>query len=111
MIESMRRLRRDPTSAIEIIASPHRDDCSYELHPQSRRTLRERYPNVTLVPSLFVGYETQADFEELHGKMWTQIVTLLTGLSPKRLANLGGVYVIDPSDESILMDTRSKAAA
>ncbi len=107
----MKRPSRDPASAIEIIASPHRDGCSYEVHPRSRRALRDRYPQVALAPSLFVGYDTEKDFEALHGKMWTQIVTLLTGLSPDRLADLGGVYIVNADDESILMDTRSKAVA
>ena len=38
--------------------------------------------------------------------MWNQVVSLLTGMTSKRLQRLGGVYVIDPKNDRIIYDAR-----
>ncbi len=102
----MRYRLRDPDAAIEIIANPQHDGCCYGLHPRSKRALCARYPQVVIAPALFVGYETKAEFEQLHGHMWDPIVKLLTGLAIPRLQALGGVYILDVPRDRVVFDTR-----
>ena len=78
---------------IIILAGLQADGTTYQLHPSSRNRVRERFPSATQAPSVFVGYETQADFESLHGPMWGQIAMMLTGLSLEKLEGLGHVVV------------------
>ena len=106
----MSRLR-DPESAIEIIANPQSDGCNFELHPLSKRKLRERYPQISAAPSVFIGFDTRDHFESIHGKMWNQVVSLLTGITSKRLKGLGGVYVFDPKNNRVVYEDRPAKTA
>lgn len=40
--------------------------------------------------------DTVSDFEKLHGPLWKQIVSMLTGLSWEQIAGLGGIKIYDP---------------
>ena len=53
------------------------------------------FPGVRAAPSVYVSTETSEDFEDIHGKMWRQIAMVLTGLSPRKLKELG-VLLFDP---------------
>ena len=77
-----------------------RDGCTYQLHPSSRARLRKEFPDVRPVPSVFIGYDTKSDFEALHGPLWKQIATMLTGLSWERIETLGGIQIYDPVQET-----------
>ncbi len=77
-----------------------RDGCTYQLHPSSRVQLKKTFPKARPVPSVFIGYDTQSDFEVLHGPLWKQVATMLTGLSWKRIENLGGIKIYDPVQET-----------
>jgi hypothetical protein len=81
---------------IVIMAGLQRDGTTYQLHPTSIKRLEAAFPDVRHVPKVFVGYDSQADFESLHRKMWHQIVVLLTGVSLDRLHGLGGAVVRIP---------------
>lgn len=72
------------------------DGCTYQLHPQSRVEILQRFPGVRPAPSVFVGYETQTEFEEIHGPMWPQIASMLTGLTKRQINQMGGVRLYDP---------------
>ena len=41
--------------------------------------LRKRSRMYARYPSVFIGYDTQSDFEVLHGPLWKQVATMLTG--------------------------------
>lgn len=82
---------------IVILAGLQQDGTIYQLHPISIERLRAEFPGVQRAPSVFVGYDTQADFESLHGPMWPQITQLLTGVSVEKLRKLGSVLVRVPS--------------
>ena len=77
-----------------------RDGCTYQLHPSSRVQLKKTFPDTRPVPSVFIGYDTQSDFEVLHGPLWKQVATMLTGLSWKRIEDLGGIKIYDPVQET-----------
>lgn len=67
---------------------------TYALEPLSRRRIQEAFPGVSVAPSVFVGYKTREDFESLHGPMWGQIVSLLTGVSVDRLREALGEVIV-----------------
>lgn len=72
------------------------DGCTYELHPRSWKEISDKYSHARQVPSVFVGYKTREEFEELHGPMWKQIAMALTGLTWSQLEKMGGVAIYDP---------------
>ena len=76
-----------------------RDGCTYQLHPSSRARLRKVFPDIRPIPSVFIGYETKSDFETLHGPLWPQIATMLTGLPEEKIEHLGGIKIFDPTEE------------
>ena len=82
-----------------ILIGRQSDGCTYQLHPRSRKRIQEAFPETRIAPSVFVGYEGRAEFENLHAPMWGQIAQLLTGLSRDRLEVLGGVTIYDPATE------------
>lgn len=81
---------------LEIHVGLQRDGCAYELRPRSRDLVRSRFPHARPARSLFVGYDSQADFEAVHGPMWDQVALMLTGLTAEQLRGLGGYVVRDP---------------
>lgn len=87
-----------PQSArIVILAGLQSDGTTYMLDPVSRQRLRKEFPSVSQVPSVFIGYDTEANFLSLHGPIWGQVVTLLTGLSVRQVQQLGAVVIRIPS--------------
>ena len=82
---------------IIILAGLQRDGTTYQLHPLSQERVRHAFPGRSQAPSVFVGYETQADFETLHGSMWSQIAILLTGVELAKLQQLGPVLLRVPA--------------
>jgi len=72
------------------------DGCVYQLNPKSRVEIKKRFPTARAVPSVFVGYDREADFEALHGPMWRQIATMLTGLTWEQIEEMGGMSLYDP---------------
>ena len=81
---------------IRIDVGKQADGCVYELHPNSKAFLAQHHKDVHPAQTLFVGYETRADFEAVHGQMWKQIALILTGLPWGQLKKLG-VEFFDPA--------------
>ncbi len=82
---------------IVIYVGRQKDGCTYQLHPSSRARIRMSFPNAHITPSIFVGYETQSDFEVFHGPLWDQVTQILTGLSLAEIESLGGFRIFDPT--------------
>lgn len=95
---------------IQININRVRDGCYYELHPSSRRRIKEAYPDVRVAPMVFVGYESKDDFEAIQGPMWQQIAVSLAGISWEKLLELGGVVLFDIRSEDIRPVSRRTAA-
>lgn len=85
------------SSPLKISVGRQAHGCAYQLHPRSRLVVEREYPTTRVVPSVFVGYETQADFEATHGPLWKQIAMILTGLTWSQLKKLGGIAIYDPA--------------
>jgi hypothetical protein len=75
------------------------DGTTFALEAASRQRLTREAPGVRHAPRIYVAHETEADFASLVTEMQPQIVTLLTGLSPERAAELGGVIFRDASSD------------
>lgn len=91
-----RRPLPEDTGPLRIHIGRQSDGCSYALHPRSASRVKEAFPSARIAPRVFVGFDTQAAFEEAHGPIWDQIAQLLTGLTHAQLQALGGVELYDP---------------
>lgn len=78
------------------------DGCVYGLHPRSALAIKTRFPGAHPAPTVFIGYETQADFEMDQGPMWKQVAAWLTGLSPQQLDAHADVVLFDPVAKTVL---------
>jgi len=83
-------------STIVINIGRQSDGCTYQLNPRSRVEIQTRFPGVRSVPTIFMGYKTESDFEQIHGPVWKQIAMLLTGLSWRQIEEMGGLSIYDP---------------
>lgn len=92
----------DPSKQLVIVAGEQADGVTYQLHPVSRARVHANFLGASTARSLFVGTDTQADYTDIHGPMWEQIVVLLTGLSVDRLVKLGEIVVFFPTTGHLL---------
>ena len=83
-------------STIVINIGRQSDGCTYQLNPRSRVEIQSQFPGVHPAPTVFVGYESQSDFEQIHGPMWKQVAMMLTGLSWEQIEEMGGASLYDP---------------
>ncbi|MCK6529130.1 hypothetical protein L6R50_16770 [Myxococcota bacterium] len=98
----MMRAGSDPSASLEpilVLFGQQADGCSYALHPRSRRIIDHRFPGVHPAPNVFIGYDTLLDFERIHGPMWPQVATMLTGLTREQIRDLGGAVLFDPVNQ------------
>jgi hypothetical protein len=94
---------QEPLEPIIIYRTVNRDGQTFALDHRSRKRLRGQFgDSVHLYPRVFIAHETLDNYEQLHGDLATQVVTLLTGVSEARLAELGGVSFQDPVTEEEL---------
>lgn len=89
----------DTLEALQIYVNRGRDGDGYEVDYLSRRWLQQALPGVRAVRQIYIGHETRRDLEPQLEQLWEQVVTLLTGVSPARLAELGvsRVSFLDPA--------------
>jgi hypothetical protein len=85
--------------AIQINIGKQSDGCVYELHPHSRRDLQQKFPALRAAPSVFIGYNTVAEFEVLQAPMWLQVAQMLTGLPKSEIKKMGGAKIYDPLEK------------
>jgi hypothetical protein len=87
---------------VKILVGRQSDGSTYSLHPNSLKLIRERFPQVRPHPTVFIGSDTQADYEASLGSIYNQVAIILTGLSPRMLNELGGYRVGDPLTDLVL---------
>ncbi len=92
---------------LTILVGRQSDGCTYQFDLHSRRRLAAHEPGVVRVPFVFVGYETQADFERSHGPLWSRIAQLLSGLSEEALRAEGGFTLYDPEREATVYEDKA----
>jgi hypothetical protein len=90
--------------AIVIEVGRQRTGATFMLSLQTRAML----PSSAFRPkSVFVSYDTQEAFENLHSPMWDQIAMLLTGLDEEQIRDLGGFRVVSAPDREVLFDSNA----
>jgi hypothetical protein len=86
---------------IIIYRSVGRDGQTFALHPLSMDRLRDHFGDqVEVHQRIFIAHESVTRYEHLRENLAAQIVALLTGVSIKRLEELGGVSFRDPVDNA-----------
>jgi len=95
---------------VEILVGRQRDGITYSLHPNSLRLIRQRFPQVHPRPSVFIGSDTQINFEASWGSIYDQVAIILTGLASRLLNELGGYRVVDPLTDLVLYRSDTVAA-
>ncbi len=98
----------DRSGPIVIHVGRQSDGNTYGLHPNSFRLLRQRFPQVPVRSTVFLGRNTQGNLEDTWGSIYDQVATLLTGLSPEKLLDaFGGYRVVDPISDLTLWEAKS----
>lgn len=79
------------------------------LAPNTRAWVESRGGNTPPVASVYIAYETHADFQALNGPISLPIAEILTGLSVDELQKLG-VEFRDPVNSDQLLDSTPSVA-
>ncbi len=83
----------DFSKDVVILVGHQSGGATYGLHPLTLNLLKSKYQahnlDVYLVPAVFIGYQSRADFERIHGPMWKQIARILCGVHETKLRALG----------------------
>ena len=61
------------------------DGFVFRLDPKSIESLKKPKKGITQLPTVSIGFDTRAEFENIHGPIYTHIAQLLTGLSEEEL--------------------------
>jgi hypothetical protein len=89
---------------VVILLGRQTDGNTYSLHPNSLKLIRRHFPQVRPQPTVFIGSDTQAGSEAAGGPIYDQVAILLTGLSPEKLATIGGYRIVDPITDLVLYE-------
>ena len=82
---------------IVVYQSADREGSTFALSTATRRSLEHLFgAQLRLSPRIFIAHGTRDDYQRLHADLANQILILLTGLTPERLAQLGPVEFRDP---------------
>src|SRR5205085_3260774 len=106
------RIEKVPTSAVsegalgplDVYVSRDAEGLAYDLHPNSRTLVRQRFPHALLLQVVYVGTNDRNDFEENQTAAQDRVVQLLTGLSTEQLEELGGYRIYDPVRERVVRE-------
>lgn len=102
MVKALMKKLADP---LVIYVGRQTDGCVYQLPPSSRTRIENKFPHAHVAPSLFIGWKTETDIKRATSSHWRQIVIILTGLTDDQVAQLGGVRICDPLDESVVWES------
>lgn len=64
------------------------DGYTFSLSPLERARIKERFPNVHPVASIFVNFEVKGDFEEKFGSIKKYLFPFLIGVDEKIAAEM-----------------------
>ena len=86
----------------------HANYTIYVLEGATEDRLKEAFPRLRRIPRVILGYASPEDFVPLHSPHWPYISTMLTGLTPEQIGQLGGVRLYDPSwkQEEVIWEWR-----
>ncbi len=78
------------------------DGITYGLHPNTLKRIHQQFPQVRQTPSVFIGSDTQTNYETSVGPIYDQVAILLTGLPRDKVRELGGYRVVAPITDLVL---------
>ena len=84
---------------------------TFGLQPLVRRSLREAFPEATILPSIYVSHTAQQTEESLLQRLPEYLVPALTGLTAERLAEINQIVFLDTSDNHCLAEYSLRNAA
>jgi hypothetical protein len=88
-----------PLGPVEIQVGRQSNGWTFALHPFSRQMLQQVFPGSRQVPSVFIGTDTQQNFQATMGNiadLAEQVAIILTGVSTEQLlSSFGGYRVYD----------------
>ncbi|WP_342088129.1 hypothetical protein [Dyadobacter sp. OTU695] len=85
--------------AIKIKVNKQMDGYSFSISPSIRELIRKLFPNAHPANNIFVGYDTQSNFEIYAGKLESHIYPALLGVENKS--------DLDQFDEIQFVDTQT----
>jgi hypothetical protein len=107
-----KRLEPPPKpDAVEIVVGWQGDQGVYQVEPLSEDLIRETYPEAHVLPTLVLGSDSEDKILDRHRPLWPQVATMLTGLTPAQLRQLGGVRLVDSWPYKILWEWKPEAAS
>lgn len=92
-------------SKLTVLVGMQSDGYVFRLEPLSKRLLEQQGDPDGTVSSIFISYDTKHHFEQIHGRIWEHVITLLTGSSFEDLNRAGGFTVVDPVTNETLYDS------
>lgn len=90
------------TSRIIVYVNRQLDGVTFGLDPLSRKQLHAAYPKKSPGGSVYVGYDSKANFESYHNRVEPTILPVLLGMSEQEIVQLGEIDFIDPKTNELL---------
>jgi hypothetical protein len=78
------------------------DGGTYSLPPQTFLRIQDEFPDALMNRHIFIGYDKTKDWNRFQRPVWPTLVQLLTGLTPRQIAQLDGAYIYDMDAEKVL---------
>ena len=96
---------------LTILVGQQLDGHTFMLEPAGRTLLQTRFPEAHIVKKVFISHETRLGFESVQGSILNQVVSLLSGMPPERLAESGiAVAFRDVANDKTFPFPRTHAA-
>lgn len=91
--------------SIVIEVGKQRNGVTFQLSPWTEMMLASQLTSGVPPSSVFLEFEKTWSLEHVLGTMWSQVVTLLTGLDEAQIRDLGGFQFVDPAEDEVLFES------
>jgi hypothetical protein len=89
---------------LKILMVKQLDGINYSLSPVSFYEIKNQFPNVHPVRSIFAAFDIKSSFENLHGSIDKYIIPSLTNLEGNDLKKIKKVLIVDPSTNKTIYE-------
>lgn len=89
---------------IKIYVNEQLDGYTCRLDPKSKALVKSHASDTEPAASVFVSFDTKAQFELTYGSLWKHVAEILTGLTTEQLKGLGKLVFVDPKTERMLFE-------
>lgn len=94
---------------LTINVSKQFDGFTFSITPLTRKSIEKAFPDANPIKSIFVAYDTHADFNTLRGSIEKYIYPALTGIPEKNLSDVD-IKFVDPLTNQELYSIPSHVA-